>query len=145
MIPVPKPAPRPATPKKPPRKVNRKRAEKRFEENFGGEEYLALIRSLPCAICGERGSTIAAHLTARGAGGKAEDIAPMCCNRIEIYTDRGGRTFWRVDQVFPRRHVWTQGCHERYDARDPQVRKHEPRLKREAAARWLSYLNPSKT
>ncbi len=81
--PCPKPAPRVRTPKvKPPRKAiprkNVKRKERLFVEDFGGEEYLAFIKSLACDICGVEGFTVAAHLTSRGAGGKAGDLAPLC-------------------------------------------------------------------
>jgi hypothetical protein len=98
---------------------NAKRRKRLFEEDFGGKDYLALIHSLPCAVCGVRGFTVAAHLTSRGAGGKAKDVAPLC-------------------RTVP--NIWERGCHELYDAHDPKVRSHEPRLRKEAAERHADFV-----
>lgn len=105
---------------------NRKRKERAFQEDFGGKEYLALIRSLPCAVCGIEGFTVSAHLTSRGAGGKADVTAPLCCTRVLTTYDG---TYVGAEL----------GCHERYDAHDPEIRKHEPRLRREAKKRWTEF------
>lgn len=107
-------------------KANRKRKERAFQEDFGGAEFLALIQAMPCAICGVEGITASAHLTTRGAGGKAEDTAPLCC------TSKARK------QGF----IW-RGCHQRYDAHDPEIRKHEPRLRREAKQRFTEFLTLS--
>ncbi len=113
------PAPKP----KKPSKTAKKR--KRFEEAFGGAKYHAYLTSLPCDICGVVGFTVAAHLTARGAGGKADVTAPLCRTRAGLSCVGTG---W-----------WEEGCHERYDAHDPEVRKHEPRLRELARERWASH------
>lgn len=110
-------------------KSNRKRRAKRFETDFGGKEFLALIHSLPCSICGVVGYSVAAHLKSRGAGGKADVIAPLCSTRLDFAGVFIGYGRWTT-------HV---GCHERYDAHDPEIRKHESRLKSEAKSRWQAF------
>jgi hypothetical protein len=124
------PVPKPQRPVKPPRerkrqkpvaKVNPARKQRRFEGNFGGSEYVELIQTLPCAICGVVGFTVAAHLTPRSVGGKASDIVPLCSMRL---TDNRGS----VD-----------GCHPRYDNHDPEVRAFEERLRWLAKGLWLCW------
>lgn len=89
------------------RKVNRARKARLFHEDFGGKEYLAFIHGLECAVCGMPCDlTEAAHLTSRGAGGKADVLVPLCGTRFGVL-----------------------GCHARFDAHDPEIRKHEPRLR----------------
>jgi hypothetical protein len=101
------------------RKRNAKRKAKRFLSDFGGKDYLEYVKSFSCAICGaNKNWSVAAHLTSRGAGGKAEDTVALCRTRYGI-----------------------EGCHERYDAHDPEIRKHEPRLRKLASERWQAYLN----
>lgn len=130
------PAPKRTAPRKPksqtpkrkaaPRKRNPQRKAKRLETDFGGAEYADWIGSFSCAICDVRGHTVAAHLKARGAGGKAKDIAPLCSTRLS-----GG--------------VWIQGCHEKWDDHDPEIRRHEDRLRDLATAMreyWLSSSTP---
>ncbi len=109
------PAPKP----KKPSKTAKKR--KRFEEAFGGAKYHAYLTSLPCDICGVQGFTVAAHLTARGAGGKACDTAPLCRARSGTV----GSCFWLE-----------YGCHEKWDAYDVEIRKHGVRLRELAAERY---------
>lgn len=115
-------------------KPNRKRQKRLFEENFGGKAYHDFIVSLPCDVCGVEGHSEAAHLTARGAGGKAEDTAPLCGVRFV----EDGFVFPEAPllQISGRVYV---GCHHRYDAHDPEIRKHEPRLRKLAAERWQSH------
>lgn len=120
--PCPKPAPREKKPRKflkrsPLKKVNRERRKRLFEEDFGSKEYLAFIHSLPCAVCNEYGWTQAAHTKSRGAGGKVDDVAPLCGNRLGI-----------------------TGCHARYDDHDPEVRQYELMLRslaKQLRADWL--------
>lgn len=87
--------------------VNRKRKAKRLETDFGGRRYAEFISGLECAVCGAYCEwTVPAHLTSRGAGGKADVIVPLCAARFGI-----------------------NGCHERYDNHDEEIRAHEPRLR----------------
>lgn len=120
------------------KRSNPKRQKRRFEENYGGAAYVELISTLPCAICGVVGFTVAAHLTARGAGGKANVIAPLCYSRIAYPSSptpfmrhMGG---WIII-----------GCHEKFDLRVPSVRSHEARLRQEAAERWKQFLATRKS
>jgi hypothetical protein len=100
-------------------KRNAKRKAKRFETDFGGKDYHDYITSFRCDVCGAHSVwTVAAHLTSRGAGGKAEDTVALCRTRYGL-----------------------EGCHERYDNHDPEIRKHEPRLRKLASERWQAYLN----
>jgi len=85
---------------------NPKRAKRLFTEDFGSKKYLEAIHVMPCAICGVYGWTVPAHTRSRGAGGKVDDIVPLCCSR------------W-----------WIEGCHERYDRREVVARYHELRLR----------------
>lgn len=126
-------APKPEKRVKPPRerkrqkpvaKVNPARKGKRFEQNFGSSEYVELIRSLPCAICGKVGRTVAAHITARSVGGKAEDIVPLCSYRLEYVADHS---------------IVSRGCHERFDAREKEVRAFEERLRWLAKGLWWAW------
>lgn len=120
-----RPLRRGAAPKKrtPIKRVNRARKAKRFEEAFGGKAYLEFIHGLECAVCGCRCElTEAAHLTSRGAGGKADVIVPLCGSR-------GG---------------WT-GCHRRFDEHDPAIRAHEPRLRSLAKRLRKEFLTRTET
>ena len=125
------PVPKPQRPVKPPRerkrqkpvaKVNPARKAHRLITDFGGAEYNALLRSLPCAVCGVTGFSVAAHLTARGAGGKAPDQVPLCRTRFDIASG-----------------VMKQGCHDLYDARDKTVRAFEERLRWLAKGLWWAW------
>jgi hypothetical protein len=114
---------KPAVRKTRPKSRNLQRKRRLFEENFGGESYLAFIHSLPCDVCGaDPLFTEAAHLTARGAGGKASDIAPLCRRRPYF-------PLWAIEA----------GCHQRYDEHDPLIRKHEKRLRKLAVERWQNF------
>lgn len=108
-------------PRKPIRKRNPKRAARLFTEDFGSSEYVEHLHSMPCAVCDVWGWTVAAHLTSRGAGGKVDDLAPLCATR-----------FAGTAQA-------VEGCHERYDARDPEVRQHEMRLRALARRLWSEW------
>jgi hypothetical protein len=81
-----------------PKNARRKKA--RFESDFGGEAYLAHIKSQPCAICGVQGFSEAAHVRSRGAGGKASDLVPLCAAH---HVER-----WGVI-------VRSNGCHRQFD------------------------------
>ena len=103
---------------KPMKRVNAARKRKAFIEDFGGKEYLEVIHSMPCAVCDAPCEwTEAAHLTSRGAGGKADVIVPLC-----------GSRFGEL------------GCHAKYDLRDSELRDHEPRLRRLAKRLWSAWL-----
>lgn len=95
----------------PAKNVPRKR--ERLISDFGGAAYNDLLKSLPCALCGIEGFTVAAHLKTRGSGGKADVQVPMCCTRGT-----------------------TEGCHEKYDRRVPEIRAYEERLKWLARGLW---------
>jgi hypothetical protein len=84
-----------------PKNARRKKA--RFESDFGGAEYLAAIKAMPCAICGVSGFSEAAHVRSRGAGGKASDLVPLCGPH------HGG--FWDDMQIIE------PGCHSKFDTR----------------------------
>jgi hypothetical protein len=101
---------------KPVAKVNPARKRERFVSDFGGSAYNELLKSLPCAVCGVTGFSVAAHLTARGAGGKADDQVPLCRSRFG-----------------------TNGCHDLYDARDSKVRAFEERLRWLAKGLWWAW------
>lgn len=102
-------------------KVNRARKRKRFETDFGGEDYHAYITQFPCDICGVKSFTVAAHLTSRGAGGKASDLAPLCGVRLGM---RG----------------IILGCHTIYDERRWLLPEGtEQRLREIAAKRWAEF------
>lgn len=110
-----------AAPKKrtPLKKVNRARKARRFAEDFGGKAYLEFLHGLECAICGAPCElTEAAHVRSRGAGGKAEDLVPLCGTRWGIL-----------------------GCHRRFDLREPGIRAHEPRLRSLAKRLWRDFQN----
>jgi hypothetical protein len=100
-------------------KRNRKRKAKRFVSDFGGAEYVAFIKSLPCAICGVQGFSEAAHVRSRGAGGKADSLVPLCGTRINAF-----------------------GCHAFFDLRNPTVRAHKERLTVLAAELYAEYHTP---
>jgi hypothetical protein len=124
-------APKPERPVKPPRErkprkrppeKNLARKAHRLITDFGGAEYNALLKSLPCAVCGVTGFSVAAHLTARGAGGKAEDQVPLCRTRFDIASG-----------------AMTEGCHEKYDDRQKAVRAFEERLRWLAKGLWWAW------
>jgi hypothetical protein len=99
-----------------PAKKNPVRNAKRFVSDFGGDAYNELLKSLPCAVCGVTGFSVAAHLDARGAGGKADVQVPLCRTRFG-----------------------TTGCHEKYDDRQKEVRAFEERLRWLAKGLWLCW------
>lgn len=103
--------------KTPIRKRNPKRAARLFREDFGSVEYVKWLHQLPCLNCDVYGWTVAAHLKSRGAGGKVDDLAPLC----------GSRFLGTASAV--------RGCHERWDAHDPELRQHAMRFN--AAAKQL--------
>ena len=70
-----------------------------------------------CAICNAPCElTEAAHLTSRGAGGKADVFVPLCGTRFGIL-----------------------GCHARFDLREESIRAHEPRLRSLAKRLWKQF------
>jgi hypothetical protein len=108
-------APKPIRVAKPPKEKkprsriaskNPARKRERFISDFGGAALNELLKSLPCVVCGIKGFSLAAHLKTRGSGGKADVQVPMCATRGT-----------------------TEGCHEKYDRRVPEVRAYEERLK----------------
>jgi hypothetical protein len=106
------------------RKSNPERKRRLFEEDFGDEEYVKYLHSLSCAVCEANCEwTVAGHTKSRGAGGKVDDLAPLCASRF-----LGTATA-------------VEGCHEKYDRRDPEVRQHEMRLRslaKKLRADWLA-------
>lgn len=86
--------------------VNRARKARLFAEDFGSKEYVEHIHSLPCAACLVTGWTEAAHVRSRGAGGKVDDLVPLCGNRLGI-----------------------EGCHSRFDRHERETRQLEPMLR----------------
>jgi hypothetical protein len=114
--------PREQKPRKRPPEKNPARKAHRLITDFGGPEYNELLRSLPCAVCGVVGFSVAAHLTARGAGGKAQDTVPLCRTRFDLVSG-----------------VMKLGCHEKYDARDKTVRAFEERLRWLAKGLWWAW------
>lgn len=122
-----KPLPKPTKRIRP----NAKRQRRLFKQNFGGKDYRNYIASLPCDICGVVGFSDPAHLTARGAGGKANVLAPLCHYRV---IDRSGPLT-----------TFALGCHERYDDYDPEIRQYESRLRENAAKRYADFNAQRKT
>lgn len=59
------------------RKRNPERRERLFEEQFGSVARVRWFQMQECAACGGWPSECA-HVTSRGAGGKAEDCIPLC-------------------------------------------------------------------
>lgn len=114
--------PKSKSPRKPISKKNTERAAKRFVSDFGGTEYHEFLTSLPCDVCGVEGFTVAAHLKSRGAGGKADVTAPLCSTKL-----------------FLAKGISRVGCHELFDAHDPEIRKQEPRLRELAKARRTAF------
>lgn len=47
------------------------------EETFGSIDRVLLIKSMPCAVCGDLPSDNA-HVVSRGSGGTFKDIVPLC-------------------------------------------------------------------
>ena len=87
---------------------------------------------MPCAICGTQGYSVAAHLTSRGAGGKASDIVPLCRART-VYAGNTANSF-----------TWFTGCHGLYDAHEADARKQEGRLRELAAKLWQDWTTKEK-
>lgn len=58
------------------RAVNPKRRKALSEEQFG--EKAVWIRAMPCCVCGYRPPSDPHHVKSRGAGGRAEDVVPLC-------------------------------------------------------------------
>ena len=71
------------------RPVNSKRKRLRHARNFG--EEAALVRSLPCLVCG--GLSEPAHVVSRGAGGGRFDLVPLCRDHHREQHDDGVLTF----------------------------------------------------
>ena len=76
------------------KRANPRRRKATFARNFGDEA--ALVRSLPCLVCG--GLAEPAHVTSRGAGGGRFDLVPLCRTHhdeqhsagVESFADRHG-------------------------------------------------------
>ena len=67
----------PPSRKTPLKAQNRARRSRLFREHFGSKERVRFVRQLPCTVCGRTPSENA-HVRSKAAGGKAEDIAPLC-------------------------------------------------------------------
>lgn len=82
--------------KKPINAVNPKRRKRRYVEAFG--DKADWIRAQNCAVCFAWPSE-AAHVKSRGAGGKAEDLLPLC-RRCHASQHRVGvKTFARTHNL----------------------------------------------
>lgn len=92
------------------RPINRKRKARLFAEDFGSVEYVKHLHQFPCANCEVYGWTVAAHLKSRGAGGKVDDLVPLC----------GSRFLGTAAAV--------TGCHEKWDDHQPELRQHSLRF-----------------
>lgn len=106
---------------KPIPKRNPKRSARVFAEDFGSKAYIEALHAKPCAVCSVFGWTVAGHTKSRGAGGKVEDLVPLCASR-----------FLGTPQA-------VVGCHELFDARDPEVRQHELLLRTLAKQLWKNW------
>lgn len=105
-------------------RVNRARKAKRFEIDFGGKDYVSWITSLACDCCGVVGFSDPAHLTSRGAGGHASDLAPLCRTRP---------SFRYAGNLII-------GCHWKYDTRRWELPEGtEARLRENAAKRYAEF------
>jgi hypothetical protein len=121
------PAPKPTKPVKPPKerkprkpiaKSNPARKRERFVSDFDSPEYREMIVSLPCSLCGVVGFSDPAHIKSRGAGGKADVIAPLCrCRPAE----------------------GIEGCHRKFDTHNPEARSRESYLLGVARGLWLAW------
>ena len=69
------------------RPVNPERAAKAKAACFGPQA--ALARTMPCANCDAPGPSQAAHVRSRGAGGKDEDVIPLCAKCHRNQHDQG--------------------------------------------------------
>lgn len=83
--------------------------------NFdGGIDHDSWIRRMPCCVCGPRGQktrTEAAHVTTRGADGKARDIVPLCSSHHQEQGDMGIASFqehYLVDLEAVAAELWEQ-------------------------------------
>ncbi len=89
------------------KKYNRERRKKLYETQFGS--YAAIIRAMPCCVCGARPSD-PAHVKTRGAGGTKKDLVPLC---RRCHTEQGNsiKTFQRkhdIDLVALAASLWEQ-------------------------------------
>ncbi len=75
---------------------NRKRRKKLYEKNFG--DYAAIIRAMPCCVCGRRPPSDPAHVRSRGAGGTKRDLVPLC-RRCHDEQGHGIKTFQRKHDI----------------------------------------------
>jgi len=61
-------------------------------ERVRDREYLAFVRTHPCAVCNERGVQ-AHHLKTRAAGGSDYHAVPLCADHHVEWHKLGDRTF----------------------------------------------------
>jgi hypothetical protein len=71
------------------KRANPRRRKAAHARNFGDEA--ALVRSLPCLVCG--GLAEPAHVTSRGAGGGRFDLVPLCRTHHDEQHSAGVETF----------------------------------------------------
>lgn len=79
-------------------KRNPERKARLFEEQFGSVAFVKWVRLQECAVCGSWPSE-AAHATSRGAGGKADDILPLCPVHHHEQHQHGVRTFEKAHGI----------------------------------------------
>lgn len=70
---------------------NESRRKRLFKKQFGSEERLEWLKSHRC-ICGSE-SQHAHHVVSRGAGGKADDMVPLCAVCHNEIHQHGQRTY----------------------------------------------------
>lgn len=79
---------------KPVRPVNPERKARRFMEAYHSEAYVEFIHAQPCVVIGCDGRDIeASHIRSRGAGGKWDEIVPMCAAHHAEFHAIGIRTW----------------------------------------------------
>lgn len=85
------------------RPVNPARKAKRFDANFGSKARVEWVNSHPCLCRGKHpacsGRTVNAHVTSRGAGGKAEDIVPLSWGCHQWQGDHGWADWHELAQL----------------------------------------------
>lgn len=62
----------------PMKRSNPKRKRERFERAYLSPAYVAFIHSLECAVGSCRNAAECAHVRSRAAGGRWDEIAPLC-------------------------------------------------------------------
>jgi hypothetical protein len=84
---------------------NTERKAKRFAANFGSEARVRWVNSHECLCRGKHpacsGRTVNAHVTSRGAGGKAEDIVPLSWFCHQWQGNHGWADWHKLAQLEP--------------------------------------------